>query len=173
MPEEEPVAEQPEAGTAAPAAGDGKSDRVPVRERVTALWRDRRPTVLACAAGLVAAAVAGSVLTVALTGEKPAPPPYTVAVTYKVTGKGTATIVYNNGDPDDPGRRKQAVDLPWSKKVQVSPKTGHARVSIILGEDGGRAACSLAVRGEHRQTSSAFGSYGRATCSAKVPPKNS
>lgn len=169
---EEAAAEEQPATEETAAGGDGPARRT-VRDRLTGVWRDHRPRVLAGAVGLVAAAVAGTVLTIAYTGETPAPPPYTVAVTYEVTGKGTATIVYNNGDPDDPGRRKQAVDLPWSKKVRVDPHSGIARVSIILGEDGGRAACSLAIRGEHRQTSSAFGSYGRATCSAKVPPKTS
>jgi hypothetical protein len=156
-----PDEEQPEPST------------VPLGARLRTVWRDHRPRVLAGAAGLLAAAVAGTVLTVAFSGDAPAPPPYTVAVTYEVTGEGPATIVYNNGRPDDPGTREQSVDLPWTKKVRVSPKSGDARVSLILGEDGGRAVCSLAVRGEHRQTSSAFGSYGRATCSAKVPAERS
>jgi MmpS family membrane protein len=147
--------------------------RVATTARLKAVWRDHRPKVLAGAGALVAAAVAGTVLAVAFSGEEPDPPPYTVAVTYKVTGEGTATIVYNDGDPDDGGRRQQAVDLPWSKNVRVNPDSGTASVSIILGKDGGRAACAIAVRGKHRQTSSAFGSYGRATCSAKVPAKNS
>lgn len=132
------------------------------------MWRDHRPKILADAGALVAAAVAGTVLAAAFSGEEPAPPPYTVGVTYKVTGKGEATIDHNDGDPDDGGRRQQAVDLLWSKNVRVNPDSGTASVSIILGKNGGRAACAIAVRGKHRQTSSAFGSYGRATCSAQV-----
>ncbi|KUN85881.1 hypothetical protein AQJ66_13105 [Streptomyces bungoensis] len=42
-------------------------------------------------------------------------------------------------------------------------------VSITLGEKGGRVSCSLAVRGRHVQTASAYGKFGRATCQAELP----
>ncbi len=152
-------------------ADEQPAESVSVTERVKKVWNDHRPKVLAGGAALVAAAVVGTVLLVALPEDEPAPAPYTVAVTYKVTGEGKATISYDTGRSDDPGGREQPVELLWSKKVRVSPGSDQARVSIILGEDGGRAQCAVAVRGQHRQRSTAFGEFGRATCSAKVPEK--
>lgn len=46
-------------------------------------------------------------------------------------------------------------------------------VSILLGEEGGEAGCALAVRGRHVRRSTAFGSYGRATCSGALPAPES
>lgn len=133
-------------------------------------WSRHRRKFLAGAAGLVAAAVAGTLITLALPEKQPQPSaPDTVAVTYRVTGEGKATISYNTGRADAPGAREQLVDLPWEKKARVNPESGLARVSIVLDEDGGRAQCALSVAGEHRRRATAFGDFGRATCSAKVP----
>ncbi len=140
-------------------------------EGVRALWAGHRKKILAGSAALLAAAVLGTVLTFVLPEEEPAPPPYTVAVTYRVTGEGKATISYNTGDPDESGGREQLVDLPWTKKVPVQPESGLARVSIVLDKNGGKAQCAVAVAGQHRQRATAFGNFGRATCSAKVPEK--
>ncbi|MCF6526091.1 hypothetical protein HOY81_23895 [Streptomyces sp. JJ36] len=104
-------------------------------------------------------------------GETSAPEPETVAVTYEVTGEGTATLTYNSGAAGAPAGREQSVRLPWTKNLEVDPESGPARVSIVLGEDGGRAQCALAVRGEHRQRATAFGEFGRATCSAELSRK--
>ncbi|MFR9676606.1 hypothetical protein [Streptomyces sp. TR06-5] len=150
-------------GTQASAAGG----------TVAVLWRDHRPKVLAGAAALVAAAAAGTALTVGLSDDQePADAPYSVAVTYRVTGDGPATISWNGGDPDKPRRQRQSVELPWTKKLTVQPASGSARVSLTLGKDGGTAQCTVAVDGQHRQRATAFGDFGRATCAADVPEKN-
>lgn len=154
-----------------PESQQAEADEKPADEATTASRVRRRKKLLAGAAGLVAAAVAATMLTLVLPEEKTAPTPYTVAVTYKVTGDGKATITYNTGRTDAPGGREQLVELPWTKKVRVNPKSGLARVSLVLDEDGGKAQCAVAVRGHHRQRATAFGDFGRATCSTKVPAK--
>lgn len=153
--------ETPEGSDAPSASGSAPSNA----------WTRRRKRILAGLAGLVAAAVAGTVLALVLPEEKPKPAPYTVAVTYEVTGEGKATIAYNTGKADAAGGREQLVELPWTKKLRVNPKSGLAQVSIILDEDGGEAQCAVSVRGQHRQRATAVGNFGRATCSAKVSKK--
>ncbi|MFF4209591.1 hypothetical protein ACFYZE_09620 [Streptomyces sp. NPDC001796] len=41
-------------------------------------------------------------------------------------------------------------------------------VSVVLGEQGGQARCSLAIRGRHVQSATASGEFGRATCSGEL-----
>ncbi|WP_229923844.1 hypothetical protein [Streptomyces capillispiralis] len=40
-------------------------------------------------------------------------------------------------------------------------------MAVLLGEEGGQAACTLAVRGRHVQRATALGEFGRATCAAR------
>ncbi|MFJ9871118.1 hypothetical protein [Streptomyces sp. NPDC101165] len=102
------------------------------------------------------------------TADKPAKPPVpTAAVTYEVTGKGTADIAYQGRSEAGTATVDRAVALPWRKTVQV-PLGKPPLVSITLGEKGGQASCSLAVRGRHVQTASAYGRFGRATCQAEL-----
>ncbi|MFF3333069.1 hypothetical protein ACFYWX_26535 [Streptomyces sp. NPDC002888] len=42
-------------------------------------------------------------------------------------------------------------------------------VSIVLGEQGGQARCTLGVRGHHVQSATATGTFGRATCAGTLP----
>ncbi|WP_241027371.1 hypothetical protein [Streptomyces verrucosisporus] len=62
--------------------------------------------------------------------------------------------------------------LPWKRTVEV-PQGKEPTVSILLGEEGGEASCTLAIRGRHVQRATAFGSYGRATCSGALPAPES
>lgn len=148
-------------------------ERLSGRESVAALWRNHRPKVLVSAAAL-AALVAGATLLTTGLPEQPGPgaAPHTVAVTYTVTGDGPATITYKGGRAGEARERKQSVELPWTKELRVDPADGKARVSIVLGRDGGRAQCTVAVAGQHRQRATAFGDFGRASCSARIPPKS-
>lgn len=95
----------------------------------------------------------------------------TAAVTYEVTGEGTADIAYQGRSEAGSATVDRAVPLPWKKTVRV-PLGRPPLVSITLGEKGGRASCSLAVRGKHVQTASAYGRFGRATCQSELasPP---
>ncbi|MFJ6574252.1 hypothetical protein ACIQNU_43380 [Streptomyces sp. NPDC091292] len=42
-------------------------------------------------------------------------------------------------------------------------------VSIVLSQEGGQARCTLAVRGQHVQSATAAGTFGRATCTGRPP----
>ncbi|MCZ7416993.1 MULTISPECIES: hypothetical protein [unclassified Streptomyces] len=113
-------------------------------------------------------AVAGGAVWLLDADEDEAPePPATVAVIYTVTGEGPADISYHAGD-GGAAKTAAATELPWTAEVEVTPDGGPATVTVVLGEEGGEAQCTVAVRGEHRQRSTAFGTFGRATCSAEV-----
>ncbi|MFD5573998.1 hypothetical protein [Streptomyces cadmiisoli] len=91
----------------------------------------------------------------------------TVDVTYEVLGKGAADISYRGAD----GNRANTVPnagLPWRQTVSV-PLGASPIVNVTLGEKGGTASCTLAVRGKHVQRATATGAFGRTTCSSELP----
>lgn len=94
----------------------------------------------------------------------------TAAVTYEVTGTGTADITYQARNESGKAVVVKAADLPWRKTVGV-PLGRNAVVTITLGEKGGEARCALAVRGEHVQGATASGEFGRATCTGTLPAR--
>lgn len=124
------------------------------------------------AAGVVLAACGGLVLYGVLdSGEdekKPADRTPTAAVTYEVTGEGTADITYRARSASGEGVVVKAATLPWRKAVEV-PLGEEPTVSIVLGEKGGQARCTLTIRGKYVQGSTAAGAFGRATCSGALP----
>ncbi|MFD5115686.1 MmpS family transport accessory protein [Streptomyces sp. NPDC058391] len=89
------------------------------------------------------------------------------SVTYAVLGEGTADISYRG-----PSGAKATVvtnaRLPWKKTVSV-PLGASSIVNVTLGEKGGTASCTLAVRGKHIQRATATGAFGRTTCSSELP----
>ncbi|MET4660556.1 hypothetical protein ABID80_004282 [Streptomyces sp. PvP037] len=127
-------------------------------------------------AGLVIAAVlllaCGGLVGYGLldTEDEPEPPATrTAAVTYEVTGDGPAEISYLGRDTDGAATVVRDAELPWKRTVQV-PLGQVPTVAVVLGEKGGQAACTLAVRGKHLQSATAAGEFGRATCSAGQLP---
>lgn len=92
--------------------------------------------------------------------ERPVP---TASVTYDITGTGIADVSYLARSTEGGATVERSVELPWRKTVRV-PLGKDPAVSIQLGKKGGEASCALAIRGEHKQRATAFGSYGRATC---------
>ncbi|KUL39759.1 hypothetical protein ADL12_14435 [Streptomyces regalis] len=92
----------------------------------------------------------------------------TAAVTYEVTGTGTADITYQARSETGQATVVKAAALPWRKTVDV-PLVQDPTVSIILTEQGGQARCTLAIRGRHVQSATATGTFGRATCSGSLP----
>ncbi|MFE7712024.1 MmpS family transport accessory protein [Streptomyces sp. NPDC057486] len=103
------------------------------------------------------------------TNEQPAPHAVpTAEVTYEVTGDGTAEISYLARNESGSATGVKDAALPWKKTVQV-PLGKDPTVAIVLGYRGGQAACTLAVRGAHVQRATASGTYGRATCSNRLP----
>ncbi|MEV7686316.1 hypothetical protein ACFW1F_19085 [Streptomyces bungoensis] len=126
-------------------------------------WRS-----LTVAAALVAACGGLVLYGVLDTEDEPGRPGVpTAAVTYEVTGEGTADIAYQGGSEAGKATVDRAATLPWRRTVRV-PLGRPPLVSITLGEKGGRVSCSLAVRGRHVQTASAYGKFGRATCQAEL-----
>ncbi|WP_101254301.1 hypothetical protein [Streptomyces barkulensis] len=132
---------------------------------------DRRVVAVAAALVLACAGLVGyGVLNTGdEPGERAAP---TAEVTYEVRGEGTADITYLARGEAGKATIASDVTLPWKKTVEV-PLGEEPTVSILLGEEGGEASCALAIRGRHVQRSTAFGSYGRATCSGALPAPES
>ncbi|KUO21756.1 hypothetical protein AQJ91_07870 [Streptomyces dysideae] len=94
----------------------------------------------------------------------------TAAVTYEVTGEGTTDITYLARSTSGEAIVVKAATLPWRKTVDV-PLGDEPTVSIILGEKGGQARCTLAIRGKHVQSATATGTFGRATCAGTLPER--
>jgi hypothetical protein len=92
----------------------------------------------------------------------------TAEVTYEVTGKGTAELSYLAHSTSGEATVEKGVTLPWKKTVQV-PLGKAPSVNVVLGQEGGQASCTLAIRGKHVQRATAFGEYGRATCTGELP----
>lgn len=116
-------------------------------------------------AGALLLACGGLVTYGILATDDPKPPPVpTAKVTYEVQGKGKADITYR----DRSTTTATAVRLPWKKTVRL-PLGQSPIVSITLGQKGGKATCSLALRGRHVQSATAFGPFGRANCTATLP----
>ncbi|MFJ8978089.1 hypothetical protein [Streptomyces sp. NPDC102282] len=119
---------------------------------------------------LLLAACAGLVVYGVLdTQEKNAEPKRpTASVTYEVSGEGTADLTYQARSESGTAVVARRVSLPWTKTVRV-PLGKPPLVTITLDAEGGQVRCSLAVRGRHVQTATAYGSYGRATCQGELP----
>jgi hypothetical protein len=90
------------------------------------------------------------------------------AVTYEITGQGTADITYQARSETGQAVVVKAAALPWRKTVHV-PLGKDPIVSIVLGEKGGQARCALAIRAKHVQSATATGVFGRATCTGALP----
>lgn len=123
-------------------------------------------------AGAVLAACGGLVLYGVLDpGKSDGTPEHrtpTASVTYEVTGQGTADITYQARSESGEAVVVKAASLPWRRTVDV-PLGKEPIVGIVLGEKGGQARCALAIRGEHVQSATATGGFGRATCSGTLP----
>ncbi|CAL9566175.1 hypothetical protein SUDANB176_04743 [Streptomyces sp. enrichment culture] len=117
--------------------------------------------LLACA-GLVGYGLLG-------TGDEPKPPASpTAAVTYEVTGDGPVEISYLGRDENGRATVVRDAELPWKRTVRV-PLGKAPTVAVVLGEKGGQAGCTLAIRGKHVQRATAMGEFGRATCAGELP----
>ncbi|GAB2868966.1 hypothetical protein GCM10027074_40770 [Streptomyces deserti] len=151
-------------------AGEGalsEHTETPARES-SRRWRADRAGLLI--AGGALAACGGLVLYGVLdTGadDRPEHRIPTAAVTYEVTGQGTADITYQARSETGQAVVVKAATLPWRKTVHV-PLGKDPIVNIVLGEKGGQARCALAIRGTHVQSATATGTFGRATCSGTL-----
>ncbi|GAA3495642.1 hypothetical protein GCM10019016_027420 [Streptomyces prasinosporus] len=98
---------------------------------------------------------------------KPSAAP-TAAVTYEVTGDGPVEISYLGQDENGAATVVRDAELPWKRTVRV-PLGKAPTVNVVLGEKGGQAGCTLAIRGKHVQRATAMGEFGRATCAGELP----
>lgn len=126
-------------------------------------------------AGVALVACAGLVVYGALDSsqdeKKPERRVPTASVTYEVTGTGTADITYQARSESGQAVTVKAATLPWRKTVAV-PLGRSPVVNIVLGEHGGQARCTLAIRGQYVQGATASGDFGRATCTGSLPRPN-
>ncbi|MGP4083487.1 hypothetical protein [Streptomyces sp. KR55] len=122
--------------------------------------------------GAILAACLGLVLFGVLGGfgeeNKPERKVPTAAVTYEVTGEGQVEVSYLARSEQGEATVEKNVELPWKKTVQV-PLGQPPTVNIVLDGEGGQARCTLAIRGQHVQSATASGTYGRATCTGELP----
>ncbi|MEU5162036.1 hypothetical protein AB0G74_20865 [Streptomyces sp. NPDC020875] len=143
-------------------AADGGPGRAP-RGR----WSRRRSGAIAGALALVCATVAYGVYGSSGGGDSGDDPPAravpTVGVTYEVTGEGPAEITFRPAGGTAPATVVRDAALPWRTSVRL-PAGTPPTVSIVLGERGTTATCTVTVGGEHVQRAVAMGSYGRTTC---------
>ncbi|MGW5777742.1 MmpS family transport accessory protein [Streptomyces sp. NPDC003863] len=95
----------------------------------------------------------------------------TQEVTYEVLGEGAADISYR-GTGGGKADVVSNVALPWRETVSV-PLGASPIVIVTLGEKGGTASCTLAVRGKHVQRAIATGAFGRTTCGSELPTPES
>lgn len=130
--------------------------------------RRRGPRLVAAGAALLLAAAAVSALYVLTSPDAPAKPSVrTAAVTYEITGTGTADITYLATSEQGTATQEKAASLPWKRTVRV-PLGQTPVVKVQLPQQGGTATCALAVREQHMQRATASGPYGRTTCTAPL-----
>ncbi|MFV5997724.1 hypothetical protein ACNPQM_36390 [Streptomyces sp. NPDC056231] len=176
QPISEEVAEEPAAkrsdtgsGTAATASGAGSTSPSDAASASADRHSLRGALVVG---GAMLAACAGLILYGVLDTSKsddtaehrvPAAP-----VTYEVTGEGIADITYQALQTSGKATVAKAATLPWRTTVDV-PLDQDPIVNIVLTQQGGQARCTLAIRGQHIQSATATGAFGRATCTSQFP----
>ncbi|MEU3601267.1 hypothetical protein ABZ714_21490 [Streptomyces sp. NPDC006798] len=132
-----------------------------------ARWSRRRSGAIAGALALVCAAAAfGVYVSSGDDGSGDDPPAQavpTVAVTYEVTGDGPAEITFRPAGGTAPATVVRDAALPWRTSIRL-PVGTPPTVSVVLGDRGTTATCTVTVGGEHVQRAVAMGRYGRTTC---------
>ncbi|MEV8128740.1 MmpS family transport accessory protein [Streptomyces sp. NPDC085944] len=146
---------------------DSDSSANPETPEVTATGGARTGVLIAAVLLLACAGLVGYGLLDTEDEPKPSTTP-TAAVTYEVTGDGAAEISYLGPDEDGRATVVRDAELPWKHTVQV-PLGETPTVAVVLGDKGGQAACTLAIRGKHVQRATAVGEFGRATCTGELP----
>lgn len=160
----------PEKPRPEPEESDTPASGEPVAATPSLFRRADRSGLIAAGAAL--AACGGLVLYGVLdpdeSDKKPEHRTPTASVTYEVSGQGTADITFQARSEAGKATVVKAAVLPWRKTVDV-PLGKDPTVSITLGEKGGQARCTLAIRGHHVQSATASGTFGRATCTGALP----
>ncbi|MGW4825057.1 hypothetical protein ACWEP4_40645 [Streptomyces sp. NPDC004227] len=177
---EESSGNTPESGSETAMAARGDADALSNGTESTCASADRHSLRAALIAGSAAlAACAGLVLYGVLnTGKSGGTAEHRVpaaSVTYEVTGEGIVDITYQARSTSGTATRVNAAPLPWRTTVDV-PLGQEPTISIVLGEKGGQARCTLSIRGQHVQSGTATSVFGRATCAGQLshqdPPES-
>ena len=90
------------------------------------------------------------------------------AVTLTVDGRGTADVNWSTST----GGKSAHATLPWHTTVQAPTGRREVTLSLVLGQQGGQATCSIAIDGRRVNSSSALGKFGRATCHTPIGTNN-
>lgn len=110
-----------------------------------------------------AAAMLGGALALAgCASNAPAPQPTAAAaaahaVTFSITGHGSATVTW-------PGGAATHATLPWTANSQIPLGADGINLTVQLDAHGGQATCAISVDGRRLVSSLAQGAYSRATC---------
>ncbi|MFE7330778.1 hypothetical protein ACFU8W_38725 [Streptomyces sp. NPDC057565] len=144
----------------------------PAQRDLSRLMRVGVPTVL----GIAGVALLAVGIAVTWGGNGKTRPSYSVPIAYHVTGTGTADITYHAGLKTGSSKmaafgHEATARLPWRAAARVTPASGPATVTVQLGAKGGHASCRVDLRGREVHMATASGPYGRATCTAEIPPK--
>lgn len=86
------------------------------------------------------------------------------SVTLTVDGSGTADVDWSTAA----GGKTAHTALPWHTTVQAATGLHEVTLSLVLGQHGGQATCSIAIDGRRVNSSLAQGRFGRATCHTPV-----
>lgn len=112
-------------------------------------------------APLAAAVLGGSIALAGCAANPPSPQPANSAaahaVTFTITGHGTATVTW-------PGGSDTHASLPWSSSSRIPLGANGINLTVQLDAHGGQATCAISVDGRRLVSSLAQGAYSRATC---------
>lgn len=113
---------------------------------------------------LASVAITGCALWVAGCG---GPPNHTVQVvrnqvSYSVVGHGTADITWSGA----PQGKAVHTTLPWHATAHLPATADPPVLTVVLGQNGGTATCSISVNGRRVGSSLVQGKFGRANCHA-------
>jgi len=111
---------------------------------------------------LAAAVLGGSIALTGCAANPPSPQPTnnaaaSHAVTFTITGHGTATVTW-------PGGTDAHAALPWTAGSRIPLGADGINLTVQLDAHGGEATCAISIDGRRLVSSLAQGAYSRATC---------
>jgi len=90
-----------------------------------------------------------------------------VSVTYEVTGKGRANVVYTEDLSEGP-KQASNVKLPWKFSAKLTDALLVSVTAVRTGQDDGKIKCRAKVDGKEVVTKTAAGPYAAVSCSKMV-----
>jgi len=90
-----------------------------------------------------------------------------ISVTYEVSGKGPANVVYTEDISEGP-QQASGVKLPWKIKAKLTDALLVSVTAVRTGPDDGSIECRALVDGKEGVSKSAKGPYAAVSCSKVV-----